>query len=491
MASNLTNRTIFCRDNLDVLRGINSNSIDLIYLDPPFNTGKKWSAPIGSNSKGASFKDIWRTSDVDVRWDETYRQEYPDLYQFLKSMVFYANESDRSYLSYMAIRLIEMHRVLKPTGSLYYHIDGVMAHYIKIVLDIIFGRDNYRNDVAWKRTFAHNDPNQYGRNKDNLLFYVKTGDYTFNTHYTPYDQSYIDSAFTHWDKRGRYQLVVLTGPNVNSKDPEYKGYHPSKSGKGRSWSVPKRVVAKLTPREDLTTFEKLELLDKHGYLVFSKNGIPRFKSYLSDLGGVPGQEIWDDMPSGTMKKAEDMPFPTQKPLALLERIIATSSNQGDIVLDPFCGCATSCVAAEKLGRQWVGIDVGVEAYDMIRERLEKEVEGFGKGQSGLGKGKVAVNFETDAPTRSSDDPKIVKYVYIISNASYPGFYKVGISDNVKRRLNGYQTGDPNRGYKVEHSKLTPYYKEIERYIHKKYYNLHEWVSVPLNELKDSIENFKP
>ena len=489
--SNLINRTIFNKDNLVILREIDSNSVDLIYLDPPFNTGKKWDSPIGSNTGGASFKDIWGKDDVDDSWDKTYRQEYPELYSFLKGMVFYANESDRSYLSYMAIRLVEMHRILKPTGSLYYHIDGVMAHYIKIVLDIIFGRDNYKNDVAWKRTSAHNDANQYGRNKDNLLFYVKSKEYTFNTHYTPYDQEYIDSYFRHKDSRGKYALENLTGAGINPNDPTYKGYNPAKSGKGRHWAISRKIVRKLTDRTDLTTLEKLELLDKNGYLGFSKNGIPRFKSYVDDLEGVPGQEIWDDISSGTMKKTEEMPFPTQKPLSLLERIISTSSNPGDMVLDPFCGCATACVAAEKLGRQWVGIDVGIEAYDMIRERLVNEVDGIGEGQIGLEKGKIKVNFSHDPPMRSADDQKEIKSVYIISNASYPGYYKVGISGNVKRRLNSYQTGDPNRGYKLEYSKLTPHYSEIEEHIHNKYYNLHEWVEVPLEELKNSIENYKP
>ncbi|MCA8834749.1 MAG: hypothetical protein K8953_06635, partial [Proteobacteria bacterium] len=229
--------------------------------------------------------------------------------------------------------------------------------------------------MTWKRTSAHNDPKRFGRISDIIFFYTKSDDYYFNTVYLPYDQSYIDNSFRNKDARGAYKSQDLTGPGVNKQDPRWRDYHPSDSG--RSWSVPKRVVKQILgdkSPDDLTTAQKLDLLYDNGYIDFSKNGTPRFRSYLGDLSGVPAQSIWTDINPLSSHAKERTGYPTQKPLVLLERIIAASCPAGGIVLDPFCGCATTCIAAERLKRRWVGVDVSKKAFDLVQDRMKEQVE---------------------------------------------------------------------------------------------------------------------
>ena len=478
-------RTIFCHDNLEVLRGINSACIDLIYLDPPFNKKKTFTAPIGSSAEGAEFSDIFKEKDVKEDWLKDIKEDHYPIHELLSAVKNIEGRKSYNfcYLAYMAIRLMECHRVLKDTGSLYLHCDPTMSHYLKLMLDCIFGEKNFKNELIWKRTFAHNDPKKFGRNRDAILFYVKTQAYFFNSVLVAYDQSYIDNFFRYEDKRGPYRLVTLTGPKVNPNDEEYKGYSPADSG--RSWSIPQRIIAKLTNKQDLSTLEKLDLMEKNDYIVFSQNGVPSFKSYLEDLEGAAVQEVWTDIPPVSAHAKERTGYPTQKPMALLERIIKASSKQGDIVLDPFCGCATTCVASEKLKRKWIGIDVSVKAYELVKERLGKEIEG-----SGTLFYEKLVDFKTGSPARTDQgvDYLPAKYVYIISNPQYEGEYKVGIASNVKNRLNSYQTADPERKYKLEYAHLTPYFREIEAYIHEKYRNKHEWVKGNLEDIKKDIEH---
>ena len=473
---NVPNRTIFCRDNLDVLRGINSETVDLIYLDPPFNSKKQWDAPIGSSAEGASFKDKWSTADVDQRWTELYRAEYPGLYQMLKGMAFYASESDISYLSYMSIRIIEMRRILKETGSLYYHCDSTMSHYVKIVLDIVFGRGRYLNEIIWERNSgrakgSQHEASNFGVNTDSILFYSKTDKNMFNPQYK---MDY--SKFNKIDSNGeRYYtgIPIFCSKSMGARPNlcyEWRGFrNPHPSG----WRLSK---------------ERLEEEYQKGNVVINGGKLERRK-YLRDYKGIPTDNLWYDIPRVLGK--EGTGYPTQKPLALLERIIKASSQEGDFVLDPFCGCATACVAAERLNRQWIGIDVSIKAYELVQERLEREVEGFGQGQIGMAKGEIPVHFSTTPPTRTEDIKEESRSVYIIANESYQGSYKVGFASDVNRRLGSYQTGDPNRAYKVKYSKVTPHYREIERYIHDKFDNQHEWVTADLGELKEAIESYEP
>ena len=485
----IKNRTIFCHDNLEILRGIDSDCVDLIYLDPPFNKKKTFTAPIGSHAEGASFSDIFREEDVKEEWLQDIKEDHYAVHDILTAVRTIEGRTSYNfcYLAYMAIRLIECRRVLKSTGSLYLHCDPTMSHYLKLLMDCIFDEKNYRNEITWKRTYAHNDPKLFGRIADIIFFYTKSDDYYFDTVYLPYDQSYIDNSFRNKDARGAYKSQDLTGPGVNKQDPRWRDYHPSDSG--RSWSVPRRVVKQILgdkSPDDLTTAQKLDLLYDNGYIDFSKNGTPRFRSYLGDLSGVPAQSIWTDINPLSSHAKERTGYPTQKPLVLLERIIAASCPEGGVVLDPFCGCATTCVASEKKGRQWIGVDVSIKAFELVKTRLEKEVERKDELF------KEEVDFQTDPPVRTDmgADTRPQKYVYIISNTQYKGEWKVGIASNVKNRLNSYQTSDPNRGYVLEYSFLTPNFREIEAYIHEKYDNRHEWVREPdMQKIVKDIEGF--
>ena len=393
------NHTIFTGDNLDILRGMDSESVDLIYLDPPFNSNRHYKAPIGSQAAGAEFKDAWTFEDTKEAWWGLIADEHPAIYKVIDAAGDVGSKGDKAYLIYMAMRLLEMHRILKPIGSIYLHCDDVMSHSLKMVMDAIFGRKNFRNEITWKRTHAHNDPHRFGRNADFIHFYSKTEEYKFSPVYIPYDKEYIENFFRKTDERGRYRLVVLTGPKVSSgeSDAKWRGYRPSMSG--RSWSVPKRIVNSLVGEKKAKTMsiiERLELLYENDYIVFSKKGIPSFKQYLDDMSGVPAQVIWTDIPPISAQATERTGYPTQKPLALLQRIIKASSNEGDVVLDPFCGCATACIAAEGLGRQWVGIDISSKAAELVRIRAEKELTDLFASQKRI----FEINHRTDIPVRS-------------------------------------------------------------------------------------------
>ncbi len=334
----LKTSAIYCGDNLEMLKEIPDESIDLIYIDPPFNSNRNY----------------------EVFWGDTGEKR-----------AFYDRFGDATaYIQYMRPRVLEMYRVLKKTGSFYYHCDWHAGHYVKIMLDQIFNFNNFHNEIIWKRTHAHNDPNQYGRNSDKIFFYTKTGNYTWHTQYSKYDEDYIENFFRNKDEKGKYQLVILTGPKINPNDPTWKGYNPKTSN--RSWSVPKRIINRLVGEEKakkLSVSEKLDILFENNYIEISKNGIPRFKQYLHEMEGVPLQEIWTDIPPISALAKERLGYPTQKPLGLLERIINSSSNKGDVVLDTFCGCGTALIASEKLGRKWIGIDISPTACRVMAQRL--------------------------------------------------------------------------------------------------------------------------
>jgi len=238
------------------------------------------------------------------------------------------------------------------------------------------------------------------------------------------------------------------------------------------------------------TKERMEQADRDGLIVVPRggNGIPRLKRYLDEQEGIPVGDTWDDIPIAAGK--ERLGYPTQKPLALLERIIEASSNEGDVVLDPFCGCATTCVAAEKLDRKWVGIDISVKAYELVQKRLKDEVD---KPQHDWIKGETALTMKTDPPVRTDQDAdhREKKFVYVISHPNFRGEYKVGIAKDWKSRLNSYQTSDPERQYKMEFKIETPWFRETEQYIHDLFPNKHEWVQGDLDNIIEAIKNHKP
>ena len=421
MTFNLENRTIFCKDNLDILKGINSNCINLIYLDPPFNKKKIFTAPIGSSAEGASFRDIFSEADIKDEWVQTIKEDYDKVHNFLLGIKNIEGEGSYNYcyLCYMAIRLIECHRVLTDTGSIYLHCDSTMSHYLKLLLDYIFGEKNLRNEIIW----CYHGPGspkmkQFNRKTDHIFWYTKSKKWVFNAN----------------DIR------------IPFKDSQQ-------------------------------TLRKAMSVDG----TFSKADVENYRK----KGKVP--ENWWEIRIAARSKKEYVGYPTQKPLKLLERIIKASSNGNDIVLDPFCGCATTCIAAEKLGRQWIGIDVSIEAYELVKKRLKKEVA----NPENLLEYNKKLHFSTTPPKRTDTDEHYVekKYVYVVSNTKYKGEYKVDIAKNYHARLNFYQTSDPDREYKLEFYLLTEKYREIEQHIHNKFQKKHEWVQGDLKKITNEIKSY--
>ena len=397
---NVQNRTIFSNDNLPVLRGIDTESIDLIYLDPPFNSNRNYAAPIGSDAAGAAFKDTWTLSDVDNAWHGEIADREPALSQAIHTAELTHGKGMKSYLIMMAVRLLEMKRVLKKTGSIYLHCAPTASHYLKSEMDAVFGKNNFRNEIVWQRTNTHGLGKQFGRVHDTILFYSKSSQKVWNDVYTEHDPEYVERTYRHSDERGLFQVDNLTGGSVTEKGESgqpWRGIDPSLVG--RNWSTPQRSawpegVEPPDNYEELSVHEKLEALDAAGLVYWPPNGrVPRFKRYLSTSKGRRIHDVITDISPIASKSKERVGYPTQKPLALLERIIKASSNEGDMVLDPFCGCATTCVAAERHQSQWIGIDISPRAVDLVRVRLENEVGLFGK-----------IIHRTDIPKRSEKLP---------------------------------------------------------------------------------------
>lgn len=371
MKSPITENTLFYGDNLPILREhIPDESVDLVYLDPPFNSQRTYNVLFkhegGKESEAqiAAFEDTWHWNQSA---EDTFRELVIEGPHHVGKMVsalreFIGENQMMAYLVMMAIRLVELHRVLKPTGSLYLHCDPTASHYLKIVLDTIFGAENFRNEITWKRrhgfTSAVHDSNRFGNCTDIILFYAKTENAGFNPQYNKDSkeyQEYVDKYFTLIDESGRrYQATSLTNPAYRPNlIYEYKGYKPPANG----WMISK---------------EKMEQWDKEGRIHFPKNkdGRLRRKSFVDELKGMPIQNLWDDIQQLGAHDAERLGYPTQKPLALLERIIEASSKPGDVVLDSFCGCGTTVAAAQKLGRRWIGIDITYLSISLQRSRLK-------------------------------------------------------------------------------------------------------------------------
>ncbi len=356
---------LYFGDNLDVLRRyITTDSVDLIYLDPPFKSDATYNV-LFAEKNGAqaaaqikAFEDTWH-------WDRSAAAAYQEVVedggpisQVMQAFRTFLGCNDiLAYLSMMAIRLKELHRVLKPTGSLYLHCDPTASHYLKMLLDAVFGVRNFRTEIIWKRTSAHSDAKQgrkqHGRIHDVIFFYTKGEEWTWNLMYHQYDREYIEEFYRHIEPETgrRYGLFDITGPGGALKgNPRYELL-----GVTRYWRYSKK---------------KAKQLIQEGRIVQIKPGaVPREKRYLDDLPGIPLQDVWTDIkPIGSRAK-ERLGYPTQKPEALLERIILASSNEGDLVLDPFCGCGTTVAVAHRLNRRWIGIDITHLAINLMRVRL--------------------------------------------------------------------------------------------------------------------------
>ncbi len=475
---NVNNRTIFCKDNLDILREMNSGSVDLIYLDPPFNKNKVFTAPIGSSAEGASFKDIFTEEDVKDEWAETIKEDNEKLYALLEASKLMGGNKKYNYcyLCYMGIRLMEMRRILKDTGSIYLHCDQTMSHYLKLLMDCIFGENNSRGEIIWQRTQSAQKGSQYsarswGNNIDNIFHYTKTNNFDINSTRSITKEETL-KKFNLTDEKGNSYYDdsshIWRTPNMGARPNlcyEWKGFkNPHPSG----WRLSK---------------EQLQNEYEKGNIVITKEGKIKRRKYQKDYKGVPMGNLWTDVNPARGKN--NVGYPTQKPLPLLERIINASSNKGDIVLDPFCGCATTCVAAERLERQWVGIDVSPKAYELVKERLAKEV------YPDLFDPKKEPLFEVVPPKRTDGEyqHEVGKWVYVISNTLFQNEYKVGVALNWQQRLNSYQTSDPNRAYKMEFKLQTPAFNKVEKHIHNYFDSKHEWVEAKLDDITKEIKRY--
>ena len=362
---NFQNRTLFKGDNLDFLRGMNSGTIDLIATDPPFNKGKDFHATPESLAAGARFQDRWSwRRDVQQAWVDAIKDDKPSLAALIE-YVKGEREDLAAFLCFMGIRLIEMHRVLKDTGSLYLHCDPTASHYLKALCDAIFGDKHFRNEIVWGRSPGRSDGKHWGNTNDVILYYTKTDNRVWHDTMIPTGNTKPTS-------------VPLTGPKVSSGESgkPWRGYDPSDIG--RCWSVPKTgkfaewIDANLIPnyRQIEGIHARLDALDEVGLVRWSRTGTPTLLRPVAADAGVKMNNVWVDIPLLSPSANERVGYPTQKPLALYERIIKASSNPGDMVLDPFCGCATTPIAAERLGRQWIGMDLWDGAYDIVQRRME-------------------------------------------------------------------------------------------------------------------------
>lgn len=361
-------------DNLNILREhVADQSVDLIYLDPPFNSKSNYNvlfkSPKGheAHAQIEAFEDTWHWGDQAEReFNELIHQPNTDVSEMMQSLRRFLGENDlMAYLTMMANRLLELHRVLKETGSLYLHCDQTASHYLKIVLDGVFGKESFRNDIVWKRKAGRGETNaaaiRFGVSADNILFYARSKYTQLNRQYRESNPQYIASKFTHTEENGRrYRLDNLTSPSYRPNLVyEYKGYSPPPNG----WAVSR---------------ERMEEMDAAGRLYLPANKSQRIqrKRYLDELEGETVDSLWDDIPPINSQAQERLGYPTQKPLALLERIINASSKEGDVVLDPFCGCGTAVHAAQKLNRRWIGIDITHLAISLVEKRLRDAFPGI-------------------------------------------------------------------------------------------------------------------
>ena len=348
MNPNFALSALYALDNLEVMRGMDSESVPLIYADPPFNSKRIYQGMSGSKAAPHRFRDTWSWNDAKQEWLDQLENDQPELYKAI-TVAKSHSPGMSGYCAFMAVRLIEMHRILTPDGSLYLHCDAHANSYLRMLLDIVFGGENYQNDIIWQRTTAHNDAKRYGANTDTIIFYTKSDKWIWNEQPQPYDDKY-KARFRHKDPDGR----AWADYDLTAKSLAGGGYEYEYKGVISLWRVP---------------LETMRQLDAEGRLHFTSRGGIRRKRYLDEMPGRPIQSLWTDISVLNSQAKERTGWRTQKPLALLERIIKASSNEGDIVFDPFCGCGTALVAAEKLGRRWVGADDDANAIDVVRERV--------------------------------------------------------------------------------------------------------------------------
>lgn len=366
---------LYYGDNLDVLRRyIPDGVVDLVYLDPPFNSDQTYNVLFAersgrrSESQVQAFEDTWHWDDAAGRaFHQTVEHGPPAVAQALRAFQELLGDNDMlAYLSMMAPRLVELHRVLKETGSVYLHCDPTASAHLRLLLDAVFSPINFRSEIIWKRTFSHgNVGRNYGAVFDTLLFYTRGANYTWNQQYTQFDATYVAETFRFKDPDGRqWQSVTLRNPGVR---PNLRYPYIASNG----------ITYQPHPNGWACDMQRMKKYDRENRLHFptKPTGALRLKMYIDESPGIKLQNIWDDLPAIGSRAAERLGYPTQKPEALLERIVNASSNPGDVVLDPFCGCGTAVAVAEQLGRRWIGIDITHLAVGLIKHRL---VSAFGQ-----------------------------------------------------------------------------------------------------------------
>ena len=430
-APNFNNRTLYHMDNLDVLRGMNSESIHLIATDPPFNKGRDFHATPDSLAAGARFQDRWKwDNDVHPDWVDKIQDDWPAVWSVIEASRVSWGDDMAAFLCFMGVRLMEMRRVLRPDGSIYLHCDPTASHYLKALMDAILGRRNFRTEITWQRTETHNTGNYYGNIADIILFYTKSDKSTWNRQFHQYDdgnQRYSEEflkRFRYIDDNGRrYRVDNLTAPRPDSNSGKFT-WRGTTPGPTRGWGY---------------RFEQLEQWWAEGRIHTKRDGTPRLdglKIYLDESKGKPLQNIWNDVKRIPNTSHERTGYPTQKPLALYERIIQASSNEGDWVLDPFAGCATTPIAAERLGRRWVGIDIWDKAHPTVLERLEKE--GLAVPQSDAEQPNLLtfgdVYYSSAPPVRSDDEGESIPYLRLRAAVQEPPGPKMSRAEMFERLI---------------------------------------------------------
>lgn len=385
---------LYYGDNLDILRRyIPDESVDLIYLDPPFKSEQDYNVLFAEHSGDLSaaqiqaFEDTWHWDLSSARAYEDTVEAGGDVSKVMRAFRTFLGESDMlAYLSMMAPRLVELRRVLKPKASLYLHCDPTASHYLKLLLDAVFGPTRFRSEIIWKRSSAHSDTKQgrkiHGHIHDVLLFYTRSDEWKWNPVYQPYDEAYLESEYRHQTDDGRYYKETDLTAARPGGDTEYEWHVKRPKDADVRWQAdldgeyknPRsgweyRAVTPYKGRYWAYSRENMRQFVREGQIIHRSTGMPRLMQFADEMPGVPLQDIWTDIPPIGAKAAERLSYPTQKPEALLERIIQSCSHPGDVVLDPFCGCGTTVAVAEKLGRTWIGIDITHLAITLIKHRL--------------------------------------------------------------------------------------------------------------------------
>ena len=400
---NVANRTLAVMDNYAFLRALNNECVDLIAIDPPFAANETFTSKPRPAITQAEFdeevalagahgvahnegigetrvQDYWNwDNDIHPAWKMRIQDDYPKVHAVIEAVEACARENEAAYICFMAVRLIECHRVLKPTGSIYIHCDDRANSFLRMLLDAVFGLDNRRNEIVWNRSGGRSDSNKWGRVTDHLLYYTKNESYTWNQQYQPLDPEYVRRAYRYDDNDGRglYRKLPLHASGIRSGESgtPWGGYDPGE--RGNHWRTPTQgIMATYITENNLIpgwpdaypgVHARLEALNDAGLIAWSRNGVPEIKTYLSATNGIAATDFIADIPMASGN--EDTGYSTQKPLELYERIIKASSNPGDVVLDIFAGCATTAVAAEGLGRQWVACDMAYRAWTMLKRRF--------------------------------------------------------------------------------------------------------------------------